>query len=97
MQIGTARLTFRLHGNRSLKGKRQVTQALTSRLRQRFNLSVAEVGGIDTWQTLVLGLVCVSNNGGHASEMIDNAVAFVRRQRVDADLIDIEREVIDGD
>ncbi len=74
-----------------------MTQALTSRLRQRFNVSVAEVDGLDTWQRLVLGIACVSNNGGHASEMIDNVVAFAKGQRLDAELIDVQREVIDGD
>ena len=70
---------------------------MTSRLRQRFNVSVAEVEAQDTWQTLVLAIACVSNSGAHAGAMIDNAVAFARGQRVDAELVDVQRDIIDGD
>jgi len=73
-----------------------VAQALISRLRQKFNVSVAEVDGLDTWQTLVLGITCASNSGGHAGEMIDHAVAFAQGQRLDTELVDIQREVIDS-
>ena len=96
MHIGAARLTFHLHGNDSLKGKRQISRSLIAKLRQRFNLAVAEVGGIDRHQTLVIGITCVSNRPGHADEMIDAALKLVDGHRVDAELVDVERSVIDG-
>ena len=96
MHIGAARLTFHLHGNDSLKGKRQVSRSLIAKLRQRFNLAVAEVDGIDRHQTLVIGITCVSNRAGHADEMIDAALKLVEGHRVDAELIDVERSVLDG-
>ena len=96
MHIGACRLTFHLPGNDSLKGKRQVSRSLISRLRQRYNLAVAEVDGIDQHQRLVIGFTCVSNERRHANEMIDSAVKFVRGQHVDAELMDVEREVFDG-
>ena len=95
MHIGACRLTFRLPGNDSLKGKRQVSRSLITRLRQRFNLSVAEVDAIDRHQTLVIGFTCVSNEAAHAAEIVDTAVKFVERQHVDAELVDVEREFID--
>ena len=97
MYIGTARLTFRLQGNDSLKGKRMVSRSLITRLRQRFNLSVAEVGAIDVHQTLVIGMTCVSGDASYASEMLDAAVRFVEHQHVDAELIEVERDVMDGE
>lgn len=47
---------------RSLKEKRYVVQSLKTRIRQKFNCSVAEVDGLDKWQKVVLGLSAVSND-----------------------------------
>ena len=96
VKIGAARLTFHLPENGSLKGKRRVAQALASRLRQQFHAAVAEVGEQERWQTLVLAVVCVSNEEGHAERMLDNAIAFAERQRLDAELVDVRRQVLDG-
>jgi uncharacterized protein YlxP (DUF503 family) len=91
--IGSCRLELRLAENHSLKGKRQVVRSLTTRLRNRFNLSVAEVEENDVWQTAVLGLSCVSNQSQHAHEMLEKAVDFVERMRLDAELTDYQIEI----
>ena len=96
LHIGAARLTFHLHGNDSLKGKRQVSRSLIAKLRGRFNLAAAEVDGMDLHQTLVIGITCVSNRAGHADEMIDAALRLVEGHRIDAELVDVERSVLDG-
>jgi uncharacterized protein YlxP (DUF503 family) len=96
LHIGTARLTFRLPGNDSLKGKRQVSRSLITRLRQRFNLSVAEVDGIDRHQILVIGLAGVSKDATYVEEQLDAAVRWIKGQRVDADLVDVERDLLGG-
>jgi uncharacterized protein YlxP (DUF503 family) len=95
--IGTARLTFRLPGNDSLKGKRQVSRSLINRLRQRFNVSVAEVGAIDVHQTLIIGMSCVSGDAAYASGLLESAIQFAEQQHVDAELLDVERDVMDAE
>ena len=97
MHIGAARLTFHLHGNDSLKGKRQVSRSLIAKLRQRFNMAAAEVDGMDRHQTLVIGICCVSKDAAYAEELIDAAVRWVEGQHVDAELVEVEREMIDGE
>ena len=97
MYICTARLTFHLPGNDSLKGKRMVSRSLITRLRQRFNLSVAEVDAIDGHQTLVIGMTCVSGDDGYAGEQLAAAIRFVEQQHVDAELVGVERDVMDGE
>jgi uncharacterized protein YlxP (DUF503 family) len=67
---------------------------LTSRLRNRFNLAVAEVEENDVWQTAVLGLTCVSNDGQHAHRMLENAVSYVEGLRLDAELADFSIELV---
>ena len=96
LHIGACRLTYRLPGNESLKGKRQISRSLIARLRQRFNLAVAEVDGLDRHRTLVIGMACVSNEAAHASEMLDAAIRFAGSSHLDLELVDVERELIDG-
>ena len=96
MQIGLCRLTFHLPGNGSLKGKRQVSHSLLSRVRRRFNVSAAEVEAQEAWQTLVVGIACVSNEALHANQMLDAVLDFVQGLHLDAELVDVQRETVAG-
>lgn len=46
----------------SLKDKRQVIQSIISRIRKRFNISIAEVAFHDVWQRSRLGFAAISGN-----------------------------------
>jgi uncharacterized protein YlxP (DUF503 family) len=65
-------LTFDIHveGAHSLKDKRSVVKGLKDRLRRRFNVAVAEIGGLDTWQRAVVAAVTVSNEKEHAEKVL---------------------------
>ena len=96
MHIGVSRITFRLAANDNLKGKRKIARSIISRLREKFNISVAEIGDNDQWKTLTLGLTCVSNDHRHANSMISNAVHFVEEISGGLELLDYELEILDG-
>ena len=64
--VGTLEVRLRVRESRSLKDKRQVVRSITDRLRDQFNISVAEVDARDQWQLLVLG---VAHAGDEASEV----------------------------
>ena len=93
LTVGICRVTLRLPENGSLKGKRQLVRSLTTRLRNKFNVAVAEVDDNDRWQIATLGITCVSNDARHAREVLDHVVAFVQQQRLDAELLESEIEV----
>lgn len=93
MFVGVCRVTLRLPENGSLKDKRQVILSLSQRLRNKFNVAVAEVGTNDRWQIATLGIACVSNDAGHAREQLDNVVRFIETSRLDAELIECEIDV----
>lgn len=93
MTVGTCRLTLRLAENHSLKGKRQVVRSLTSRLRNRFNIAIAEIDDNDRWQIATLGIACISNSERHVHEILSEVLAFVERERLDAEVLDYEVEV----
>jgi uncharacterized protein len=44
---------------------------------RRYRVSAAEVGLQDKWQRSLLGMACVSENGGHAREVLSNVERFV--------------------
>lgn len=65
-------LTFDLHieDAHSLKDKRSVVKGLKDRLRRRFNVAVAEIGGQDTWQRAVVAAVTVSHEREYAQKVL---------------------------
>ncbi len=92
--IGLCRVDLRLPENQSLKGKRQVLKSLLARIHNRFNVSAAEIDGHDSWQLASIGISCVSTDDRHADEVLASVVAFIRRERLDAELIDYTTEVL---
>ena len=96
MHIGVCRLTLHLPDAHSLKDKRQVARSVTSRIRNQFNVAVSEAADNDLWQRLTLVVCCVSNEGGHANEILSRVVSFVTETRRDLEVLDYETEIISG-
>jgi uncharacterized protein YlxP (DUF503 family) len=76
--VGLCTVELFIPESQSLKDKRQVLLSLKDRLREKFNLSVAEVDGQDLWQRAVLGLVCVANEGRYVNQVCDQALNLIR-------------------
>ncbi|HZT05580.1 MAG TPA: DUF503 domain-containing protein [Chloroflexota bacterium] len=94
MFVGVSRLELHIPAARSLKDKRGIVQSLTTRIRNQFPVSVAEIEALDDWNLAVLGMAVVSNNGGHARDVIDRVVAYLDRARMDADPGEVAVEVL---
>src|SRR5690242_11898498 len=93
MVIGACRLTLHLPGSHSLKDKRQVVRSVVERVRNRFNLAVAEVEDQDSWQIATLGLVCVSNSAVVADAVLTHAEGYIVSLRLDAEVTEVAREI----
>lgn len=78
MIVGLCTVELFLPESQSLKDKRQVLLSLKDRLREKFNLSIAEVEGQDLWQKTVLGLACVANEGRYVNQVLDQALNVIR-------------------
>lgn len=94
VHLAVARLVLYLAENGSLKGKRMVVKSVVQRVRNRFNVAVAEVATQDVWQMATLGIVCVSADPRHANEMVSKVVHFIESERLDAEVGDVEIELI---
>jgi uncharacterized protein YlxP (DUF503 family) len=75
--VGAAVVELHVHGSRSLKQKRGVVRSIVQRLRNRFNVSVAEIGGQGTWQVAVLGIVSTGSDRKYVRGQLDQALAYV--------------------
>ena len=96
MNVGVCKVRLQIPANQSLKGKRRVIKSLCQRIRNRYEVSIAEVGDNDSWQIATLGIACVSGSVRHADEVIDNVIAYIERSREDVVVLDVEQETISG-
>lgn len=92
MFVGSLRARLLVRQSRSLKDKRQVVQSIKDRLRNQFNVSVAEVEAQDHRQLIVLGFAMVSNEAQHVRAAFEQIVAALRGHPV-AEMLDHELEV----
>lgn len=93
MVVGSGIITFRLHDCRSLKGKRKIVKSIISRLRNNFNVSVAEVGSNDIHQRTEIGFALVGNNKAVINSKIDKIFNMADELGL-AEIIDSKMEII---
>ncbi|MGD1019182.1 MAG: DUF503 domain-containing protein [Verrucomicrobiia bacterium] len=65
----------------SLKAKRMVLRSLKDRIRKNFNVSIAEVGDNDQWQSAVVAVALVSNDKRFANRVLSKVVDFIESSR----------------
>ena len=94
MNVGICKISLRLPENLSLKGKRQVLKSITSRVRNKFNVSVAEVDDHELWQIATIGICCISNDRRYTNQVLSKVADFVSNSRFDAEILDYEIEII---
>ncbi len=94
MNVGICQIKLRLPENLSLKGKRQVLRSITTRVRNKFNVAVAEVDDQDLWQLATLGICCVSNDKRHTNEVLSKVVDFITDSRFDIEMLNYEIEIL---
>lgn len=93
MIIATAQVRLHLPWVHSLKEKRMVVKSLCSKIKNQFNVSVAEVEEQDIHQIAVLGIAGIAGDRAQADSIIDHVVNFVETN-TEGEIVNIEREVI---
>lgn len=77
----------------SLKDKRRIIKSLTTQIRNKYNVSIAEVDFHDVWGTAEIGVACVSTDGRHAHALLSEVVKMVEHTRLDSVLVDYSIEI----
>lgn len=77
MRVAICVVEIHIPGKTSLKAKRQVIKSLIQRLRNRFNVSVTEIGRQDLWQRSELGIAVVCHNRAGADSITDKILNFI--------------------
>jgi uncharacterized protein YlxP (DUF503 family) len=93
MIVGVAALEIQIHGSNSLKEKRGVVQSICRRLRNRFPVAVAEVGGQELWQRALLGVATIGSDAGVVRSALERAVAYVEDLHL-AEVLHSEVEIL---
>jgi uncharacterized protein YlxP (DUF503 family) len=74
MIIGVLNIELFLPASNSLKTKRFAIKSLKDKLRNRFNVSVAEIDFTDKWQRSSLGIALVSNESKHIESIFEKII-----------------------
>ncbi len=93
MVVGLGMITFRLHDCHSLKEKRKIMKAIINRLRNRFNVSIAEVGSNDMYWKTEIGFALVGNDRKTINSKTDKIFNLADRLGL-AEIIDTQMEMI---
>ena len=94
MVIGVSQITLHLPDSHSLKDKRQIIKSVVARVRNRFEVAIAEVEEQDRWQIALLGISCVTNSSQHADEILGHVQRYIEETRPDIIISNVESEII---
>ena len=72
MPIAYLTLELRIESAHSLKDKRQVVRSVKDRLRNTFNISIAEIEVTDLWQRATIGVVSISDSRDYLEGLMRN-------------------------
>ena len=88
--VGVLTLELHVQDSHSLKDKRHVVKSLKDRLRHKFNVAVAEIDGMDTWQWSVIAAATVSADRIYCEQTLraveDECAALLGADLVRADV-----------
>ncbi|HWT73572.1 MAG TPA: DUF503 domain-containing protein [Mobilitalea sp.] len=93
MFVATAKITLHLPWVHSLKEKRMVVKSLCAKVRNQYNVSIAEVDEQDIHQTAVLGFAGVAGDRAQADSIIDHVLNYIE-DNTEGEVVGVEREVM---
>ena len=93
MRIATIIFKLRASWVHSLKEKRMIVKSLVAKLRNRYNVSAAEIDEQDTHQIIVIGVAAIVPHNAFADSLMEDISQFVD-ENTEAEIIDEEREIL---
>ncbi len=93
MRVGVCVVELHIAGNTSLKGKRRVVKSIKERIKNRYNVSVAEIDAHDLHQRASIGIAMVGNDSAKLNSELDKIVNHIDRMHV-ADILRHQIELL---
>ncbi len=92
MIIGALTIELYIPESNSLKSKRKVLKSLKDKIKNRFNVSLAEINNHDKWQRATLAIVSVANSRSDIDARFSRLINLVE-ELSQAELINSQIEV----
>ena len=93
MIIGICTCDIFIFNANSLKLKRSVVKSIIKKTKNRFNISIAEVGENDKWQKSIIAFSTISNDQKIVEETIEKVINFFDSYS-EIEIINIKREIL---
>lgn len=93
MVIGTGTITFNTDHCHSLKEKRKIVKSILARVRNTYNVSIAEVDLNDVHKRAGIGFAFVGNDRRRINSNIDKMFEFIDNLSL-AEIVDTQVEII---
>jgi len=74
MIVGTGKIKFRLYNINSLKEKRKIVKSIVHRIKNRFNISIAETDFNDSHDWAEIGFSIIGNDTRVVNSKLDKVI-----------------------
>jgi uncharacterized protein YlxP (DUF503 family) len=97
MPIATLTVELAIEGAQSMKDRRQVVRSIRDKLRNGFNISVAELDDASMWNRATLGIAAINSSRDYLDGQLREVEDAVHRLAVGlgATVLDAQVDVID--
>lgn len=92
MKIAVLKIKLYAPWVHSLKEKRMIVKSLLAKIRNKFQVSAAEVKDQDIHQFIVIGAAAIVPHSAQADSLMDEIVRFVE-ENTEAEIVQEEREL----
>jgi uncharacterized protein len=98
MFVGIGRFELFMPLSSSLKDKRRILRSVSQTVRNKLNVSIAEVDHQGLWQRAAFGVTCVAESMGHCEKVLAEVERIIGKTAVDgAEIIDRSVEFVSLD
>lgn len=77
MLVGTLEVQVFISGAGSLKDKRQVVKSTVQKIKNRFNVSVAEIDNADLWQRASIAVAMIGDDHDYMERQLQLVLNFI--------------------
>lgn len=93
MLVGTLKIKLHAPFVHSLKEKRMIVKSIMGKVKNKFNVTVAEIGEQDIHQIIVIGIATIADGMANCDSILDHVINFVE-ENAEAEILEITRDVI---